>query len=105
MYVCSFSGKFENIEKIDDYSYKMTLAYVNTERPSGEEWIENGVKYISSGPCGIKGGTNFVLYLPDIPISNLSEEFLRWYMYWHQEPKNTLPVYSIMNVETKEGFF
>lgn len=52
-YVCDFSGKFENIEKADAYSYKMTLASVNTKETVGKEWIEDGIRYIASEPYGI----------------------------------------------------
>jgi len=107
-YICSFSGIFENIEKIDEHSYKLTLAYVNTEKPVGEEWIEDGVRHIASGPHGIDEGTDFILYLPDTPIHTLSQDFLLWwpYRYDHQNnPKDTLSCYGILNVTTGQGFF
>lgn len=75
-YVCDFSGKFENIEKANDYSYKMTLADITTEKAIGEEWIEDGIRYIASEPYGLEKGTDFIFYLPDTPIDSLPENFL-----------------------------
>lgn len=106
VYICNFSGKFENIKKIDEYSYQMTLTNLTIEE-TPDEWIEEGVKYIASGPYGIEGGTNFIFYMPNTPISRLSEEFLSWWpgRFDLSEPKDTLTGYGILNVETQEGFF
>ena len=106
VYICNFSGKFENIKKIDEYSYQMTLTNLTIEE-TPDEWIEEGIKYIASGPYGIEGGTNFIFYMPNTPISSLSEEFLSWWpgRYDLSEPKDTLTSYGILNVETQEGFF
>ena len=106
VYICNFSGKFENIKKIDEYSYQMTLTNLTIEE-TPDEWIEEGIKYIASGPYGIEGGTNFIFYMPNTPISSLSEEFLSWWpgRYDLSEPKDTLTGYGILNVETQEGFF
>ena len=113
-YVCEFSGKFENIEKIDAYSYKMTLTGVKTKKEVGEEWIEDGIRYIASAPHGLDDPisgqecTEFVFYLPDTPIDQVPEEFLTWWPYRYDQntdPKTTLSCYGILNVITEFGFF
>lgn len=113
-YICEFSGKFANIEKIDEYSYKMTLAEVTTEKPIGEEWIEEDIRYVASEPHGLYDSTTgqpcteFIFYLPDTPIDQLSEEFLTWWPYRYDqdgEAKTTLSCYGILNVATNFGFF
>ena len=93
-YICSFSGKFENIEKMDEYSYKMTLGQVTTENPIGEEWIEEGIRYVATEPHGLydpekgQNATEFIFYLPDAPIDQLSEEFLTWWPYRYDQDEN-----------------
>lgn len=108
IYICEFTGIFKNIEKINDYSYKMTIINVNTKETIGKESIEDGVRFIASEPAGIHGGTEFVLYLPNTPINELPEEFLYWWplRYEHNNnPKDTLSCYGILNVATNDGFF
>lgn len=113
-YTCTFFGKFENIEKVNEYSFKMTLTDLSTEKPIGEEWIENKIRYVASEPFGLKDPidnrecTEFIFYLPDTPIEQVPEEFLTWWPYRYYQKtdeKTTLSCYGILNVTTKYGFF
>ena len=114
VYICEFSGKFENIEQIDAHSYKMTLTDVATEKAVGEEWIEEEIRYVASAPHGLNDPANmlecteFVFYLPDTPVDQVPEEFLIWWPYRYTqetEQKMTLSCYGILNVTTNFGFF
>ena len=106
IYVCSFAGRFENIKKVNDYTYSMTLAEVNTAQDEEMEWIEDGFKYVTTGPYGIEDGEEFLFYLPDAPTSVLTEEQFSWYplRFDAQTPKK-LGYYALINLETDEGFF
>ena len=114
VYVCDFSGKFDGIEKINQYSYRMTLTDVKTEKVVGEEWIEDGVRYIASEPYGLfdtfnnQECTEFIFFTSDTPIDQVPEEFLLWYPFrgsLEEDPKTTLSCYGILNVTTNVGFF
>lgn len=114
VYICNFSGKFQNITKVDAYSYKMTLADIETEKAIGEEWIEDNIRYVASGPHGLNDPfnnqecTDFVFFLPDTPIDQVSEAFLSWWPHrfsQETEPRTTLSCYGILNVTTESGFF
>ncbi len=109
MCVCKFSGQFSDIEKLDEYSYSLTLAELNSEYEVGEEWIENGVKNIaiSSRPYGMEKGDTYILYLPDTPTDGLNEDFLSWWpgRYASAGTPETLEQYGIYNVEMGYGFF
>jgi hypothetical protein len=108
VYVCNFSGRFIAFEQINDYAYKMTLTDVSTEHQTGEEWIEDDIRYVAYDPYGIEEGTEFILYLPDTPLSEVPEEFLTWWPYRYDqstEPKENLSCYGILNVATNYGFF
>ncbi len=113
-YTCTFFGKFENIEQVNEYSYKMTLTDVKTEKTVGEEWIEDEIRYIASDPYGLNDPINkqecteFVFYLPDTPVDQVPEEFLTWWPYRSPEEPDktiTLSCYGILNVTTNYGFF
>ena len=115
VYTSEFSGRFTNIEKINSYSYRMTLEYVETEKPAGEEWIEEERRYVASEPYGIAGGEEFILYLPETPAVAVEGPFLTW---WPQrygqiddfgnftgDPDTILSCYGIYNVTGGFGFF
>ena len=108
IYVCSFRGEFTDFEKINEYTYRMHLPNVITEKPEGEEWIENGIRYVANTPHGMEDGTEFILYLPNTPIREVPEEFLIWWPYRYSQnddPKEVLSCYGILNVATNYGFF
>ena len=107
-YTCKFTGRFENIRKINDYTYKMTLAGYETEEPEGKEWIEDEVRYIAWGPYGIEDGKEFIFYTPAFPILEADDEFLSWWPFnFSPEKKNaeTISMYAVYNVNTGEAFF
>lgn len=108
IYVCSFAGEFVDFEKLSEYAYKMNLTNLTTENATGEEWIEEEIRYVASDPYGLEEGTEFILYLPDTPISEVPEEFLIWwpYLFEHDaDPFDTLSCYGILNVKMGYGFF
>lgn len=107
MYVCGFDGRFEDIKRIDEYSYSLTLAEVNSDYEDGKTWVEDGVRYISAEPYGVESGEEFILYLPETPINELLEDFLSWWPYRFDEENqpDTLRSYGIYNAELGYGFF
>ena len=112
-YISEFSGTFQLGEQLDDHSYRLTLTGLTTKNAAGEEWIENEIRYVASAPHGLSDiesgapSTDFILYLPDTPVDQLSEELLTWwpYRYDQEDPKSTLSCYGILNVATNFGFF
>ncbi len=102
-YICKFTGKFKNFERINDYTYSMSIDYINTEHKIGEIWIEDGIQYIASGPYGLDGGKDFLLYTPDTPVSELPMDFMIW-MYAATDVTDTLDCYAIRNLANDQGF-
>lgn len=109
VFICNFSGQFDDIKQINDYSYSMTLKEITTQNQIGEEWIEDDIRYIASSPYGLEQGKEFILYTPETPIDELSEEFLSWwsnrYLLHDKEPLITLSCYGLYNQEMGYGFF
>lgn len=108
VYLCNFSGKFTDITQVNDYTYSMTLEngelYVTAE--GGEEWIEDGVRYILMRPRGLEWGTNFRFYTPDAPVSKLPVEFLDWWPgRFDDGPSENLLCYGLYNEDEGSGFF
>lgn len=96
-YICNYSGKFGNIQQINDYSYSLELSELYMSRADGEEWDVNGYHYISTTPYGISGKA-FTLYLPNTTRSNYPSCFEDWYWGVHgSEIKDTLGCYALVN--------
>lgn len=96
-----------NIEKVDEYSYSMTLSELNCDDEGGEEWIEDGICYVPAAPYGMEDGETFVLYLPDTPTDGLDEDFLSWWpgCYAPEGAPETLERYGLLNAKMGYGFF
>lgn len=113
VYLCSFAGRFSLSERLDVHSYALTLEEVTLDRPAGEEWVEDGILYVSSGPYGLyndytdgKMSRSFVLYTPDTPIFGLNEELLSWWPgRFEENPPQTLNCYALWNVDAGIAFF
>lgn len=102
-YICNFTGKFTTPQKVNEYTYAATLESLEQERPSGEEYYEDGVRYIASSPYGLDDPGQFMIYLPGTPIADLPEEFISWAFLGEPEGE-TLEFYGIYNVGGEEGF-
>lgn len=108
VYICAFSGQFEDIKQVDEYTYSMTLSEITTQNTEGEEWIEDKIRYVASVPYGLENGKEFLLYTPETPIKELSEEFLSWWANNYlseEEALETLSCYGLYNKEMGYGFF
>jgi hypothetical protein len=108
VYLCSFAGKFTNIQEVDDYTYSMEIEYIDMDEEPGVEWIEDSVRYISSEPYGLDDPTIFYLYLPGATMADLPEEFVNWismpYGWSTEDIPKTLPFYGLYNINMQEGF-
>lgn len=105
-YYCKFNGRFDEITKINEYSYSMHLAELHYETEVDREWIEDGTRYIGAELEGLKGET-FMFYLPDTPMAemeiygNKPPNFWSWTMGLVEE----MSCYGIYNLETGYAFF
>lgn len=113
-YYCEFTGRFDEITKIDEYSFSMRLAELNYGTERDKVWIQDEIRYIGSEPFGVEQGEAFRFYLPGVPLAELDEDFAKWspdYYLWREdsigrdESIDRMDVYGIYNVEGGYGFF
>ena len=105
-YVCDFIGSFYNITKISDTSYSLQIKDLECEKDEGEEWIEDGVRYVSSLPYGLEG-KEFVFYTPDAPYAELPEYVKLWdYRFFADDERpEKLGLYCLYSVTGENAFF
>lgn len=74
--ISDFTGKFNNLVKVNDYEYKMTLTDLDYSKVGVTKFI-NGVRIDTTAPRGIaeekSPGKEFILYLPGRPVKDLPE--------------------------------
>lgn len=105
VYFCDFEGRFEVARKLNDYSYSLSIANIRTENPVGTEEIRDKIRYVFSDPHGLDG-EEFILYTPETPVSELSEECLGWYMLrGGLDEAGTLGTWCIYNVKNETAFY
>lgn len=102
VYICDFSGRFTQPERVNDYTYKMRLDSLQTEREPEEVEYRNGIRYIYSEPNGLNDPDDFFIYTPGAPMSELPPVFVTW-VYGGQN-MTTLPHYGIYNAGGGAGF-
>lgn len=105
-YYCSFTGKFDNLERVDEFTYKMELVSLLYEEEPGKEEIIDGIRYVYSTAYGLTGGTDFLLYLPGAKLAELPEGYRGWVGYYYLEntTDTELPYYGLYNLSMEEGF-
>lgn len=109
IYICDYTGRFEIANIINSNSFTLRLVESTTENQVGEEWIEDNALYVASDPYGIKGGEEFILYLPGTPTSELTEDAINWYTapraLGEDEMPATLPCYGLYNVTEGSAYY
>ena len=108
IYVCNFYGRFGNVKRVDDYTYSMRMLELKVEPTDSEEWIEDDIRYVASGPYGLENADEILVYLPGAWLETLPEDFVDWISmpraWGFDERPLLLPCYGLYNVAEKEGF-
>lgn len=102
--ICEFTGKFSKPEKIDNYTYKLSIESLSLKNKDGYVYYKDGIEYECIGePYGFDGCREFYLYVKGREASDLSEEFLGW-IYEYDENSGVLPCNCIRNPQTDVCF-
>lgn len=78
MYIAHYSGHLGNLEKVDDLTYTMTILDMKTDEKQEGEYIEDGVRYVITGPYALSACDSLTIYLPGTKTSKLSEAEMSW---------------------------
>ena len=103
-YICSFSGRLSPATKISEYVYSAKLEELTQERPTGEVYYEDGIKYTCADPYGFDDADEFLIFLPGVSLPELPEEFRGWVQI--SKEITTMPegLFGLYNVSGQEGF-
>lgn len=109
IYICSFSGAFGDVRRVDEYTYSMRLKKLEIEPTPAKEWIDDGIRYVSSIPYGLENADEVLVYLPGAQVQSLPDGFICWVGMplawdWDEAPA-VLPFYGLYNVADEEGWY
>ena len=80
VYVCEASGRFDQVQKINDTTYTMHLAELSVENQPGAEWIReeygSRVRYVASDPYGLDDTETVTVYMPGTPLDVIPDDAL-----------------------------
>lgn len=83
-YSCSYSGHFTDLAKVGEYSYEMKLADISYKKEPGTEELVDGVKYIYTDAYFADASEVFHIYLPGMPVAEMSDELYMWIRDYNQ---------------------
>jgi len=83
-YGCSYSGHLTELTKVEEYIYEMKLTDISYKDEPGTEEILDGMKYVNTEAYFMASGDAFRIYLPGMPIGEMSEELYMWVRDYNQ---------------------
>ncbi len=103
---CEFSGKFSNIEKVDEYSYSLELIEFMLDKPAGTEEITEDVHFRYTDDQNFSDGKTFILYAPEAPLSVLTEDAkFGWPGPFEGAEIGEVGCWTLYNLDNYESYF
>ena len=104
LYGCAFHGRLTLGGQVDAYTWKVHVDELALDEGQVPEAIEDGIRYVTTDPYGIKAGSDLLLYLPGTPVDALPEGFLFWAHLTSDDVPEELPYYGLYDVTEDTGF-
>lgn len=103
VYGCLFHGQLSMGEQESEYAWNVHVDEVELDEGQLDEAIEDGVRYVTVDPYGLKAGNDMLLYLPGTPVEDLPEGFLLW-AHLLDGSATELPYYGLYDAAEDTGF-
>lgn len=98
IYFSEFSGRFGQLEKVDDYTYATTIESIEYVNEPGTEEIKDKMRYMYSEAYGLENAGRILFYLPGRPLDSFSEEERSWMnLYLMNNYGGKLPMVLLCN--------
>lgn len=105
VYGCLFHGKMTLEGQADEFTWRLRVDEVELDEGQAPEVIEEGMRFVTSDPYGIKSGHEMLLYLPGTPVDKIPEGFQPWaHLYAFGEDVKELPYYGLYDPQEETGF-
>lgn len=98
IYFSEFSGRFGQLEKVDDYTYATTIESIEYVNEPGTEEIKDEMRYKYSEAYGLENADRILFYLPGRPLDSFSEGERSWMnLYLMNNYGGKLPIVLLCN--------
>lgn len=98
IYFSEFSGRFGQLEKVDDYTYATTIESIEYVNEPGTEEIKDEMRYMYSEAYGLENAGRILFYLPGRPLDSFSEVERSWMnLYLMNNYGGKLPMVLLCN--------
>ena len=104
VYISNFTGKFTEPQVVNEYTYSMTVESIELEMEAGQEYYEDGKRYVVLGFSELTDSCELMVYLPGAMRSDLPEGFVSWTGYGDIDPEGEFRCYGIYNPEKEIAF-
>ena len=105
VYVCSFSGQMRFGEQVNEYARKLHIDALTMDGTVDEERIEEGIRFVTTEPYGIRQGDEMLLYRPGTPVSEIPEEMLPWaHVFDGENTQSELETWFLCSEANDSGF-
>lgn len=75
-YITKLSGKFSDVEEIDDNTYTFVMDDIEETEEPGQTYISDNTRYIVEDGTQINDGDVYYLYLPGTPYSKFPQDLI-----------------------------
>lgn len=72
-YITGITGVFSEVEKVNSYSYRMVADKIRKTQEAGDTYLSGDARYVVEEGTGITEGSEFYLFLPGTPRSELPQ--------------------------------
>lgn len=100
VYSCVYSGYFTDVTKVGEYIYEIKLKDISYKNEPGEEEILDGIKSVYTESYFMGINDSFRIYLPGMPMDEISEE-LYWWVKDYNQSESELTMVILVN-ETEQ---
>ena len=104
VYITNFTGKFTEPQVVNEYTYSMEVEYIELEMEPGQEYYEDGTRYVTCGVSELSDAGELLVYLPGARKEALPEGFISWTNYGDFGVELDFRCYGIYNQEQERAF-
>lgn len=101
VYVSFFHGRLSQPVRISDTVWQTRVVEYGLADAAGLEWIEDGIRYVTSEGLGLMLDDLLTIYLPGTAPAQLPEDFPLWI---HSYQGGLLETYALYNQHSDLGF-
>lgn len=97
VYISNYTGKFTEPQVVNEYTYSMAVEYIELEMEAGQEYYEDGIRYVTCPASEFADSGELLVYLPGAMRGELPEGFISWTNYGDFSPEQDFRCYGIYN--------